>query len=173
MSGTGGSRGAYLQGPWRSSCAACGRGTNAVLWRGLRAARTQSGDLAPPGPHPSPFPALAVLGKSSRRLLAYTVQRKWVAATRTLLAAVAADQAPSEAMAAVSGLGVGGALVAVTMWAEHNARVARQAHAGMAAGGARPLQAIMQAVMQLPVLAAHRRHVPCISEKRKLSTQTF
>jgi hypothetical protein len=43
-----------------------------------------------------------VLGKSSRRLLAYAVQRKWVAATRTLLAAVDADQPAAEAMAAVS-----------------------------------------------------------------------
>ncbi len=43
-----------------------------------------------------------MLGKSSRRLLAYAVQRKWVAATRTLLATVAADQPAAEAMAAVS-----------------------------------------------------------------------
>lgn len=48
-----------------------------------------------------------VLGKSSRRLLAYAVQRKWVAATRTLLAAVAADQPAAEAMAAVDVMCVG------------------------------------------------------------------
>lgn len=48
-----------------------------------------------------------MLGKSSRRLLAYAVQRKWVAATRTLLAAVAADQSPGEAMAAVDIMCVG------------------------------------------------------------------
>lgn len=54
----------------------------------------------------SPAPR-AVLGKSSRRLLAFTVQRKWVAATRTLLAAVAADQPAAEAMAAVDVMCVG------------------------------------------------------------------
>ncbi|PRW58718.1 copper responsive regulator 1 isoform A [Chlorella sorokiniana] len=48
-----------------------------------------------------------VLGKSSRRLLAYAVQRKWVAATRTLLAAVDADQPAAEAMAAVDVMCVG------------------------------------------------------------------
>lgn len=57
--------------------------------------------LLPPRPPP------AVLGKSSRRLLAFAVQRKWVAATRTLLASVAADQPPEEAMAAVDIMCVG------------------------------------------------------------------
>ncbi len=49
----------------------------------------------------------AVLGKSSRRLLAFAVQRKWVAATRTLLSSVAADQPAEEAMAAIDVMCVG------------------------------------------------------------------
>ncbi|KAL4430673.1 hypothetical protein ABPG75_005929 [Micractinium tetrahymenae] len=48
-----------------------------------------------------------VLGKSSRRLLAFAVQRKWVAATRALLSSVAADQPAAEAMAAVDVMCVG------------------------------------------------------------------
>ncbi|KAL4432422.1 hypothetical protein ABPG77_001721 [Micractinium sp. CCAP 211/92] len=48
-----------------------------------------------------------VLGKSSRRLLAFAVQRKWVAATRTLLSSVAADQPAEEAMAAIDVMCVG------------------------------------------------------------------
>lgn len=47
------------------------------------------------------------MAKSSRRLLAYAVQRKWVAASRTLLAAAAADQPAAEAMAAVDVMCVG------------------------------------------------------------------
>lgn len=58
----------------------------------------------PPPTHPPPP---AVLGKSSRRLLAFAVQRKWVAATRTLLSSVAADQPAAEAMAAVDVMCVG------------------------------------------------------------------
>ena len=42
-----------------------------------------------------------MLGKSSRRLLAYAVQRKWGVATRLLLSCVAADQPVHEAMAQV------------------------------------------------------------------------
>jgi hypothetical protein len=64
--------------------------------------------LAPISP---PLPLLppcvrAVLGRSSRRLLAFTVQRQWVAATRVLLAAVCADQEPVEAMAEVRAVGL-------------------------------------------------------------------
>jgi hypothetical protein len=47
------------------------------------------------------------LGKSSRRLLSFSVQRKWLAATRTLLGAACADQPAAEAMASVDIMSVG------------------------------------------------------------------
>ncbi|KAL4859578.1 Teosinte glume architecture 1 [Chlorella vulgaris] len=49
----------------------------------------------------------AVLGKSSRQLLAFAVQRIWVAATRTLLGAAVADVPCAEAMSEVDILCVG------------------------------------------------------------------
>lgn len=70
-------------------------------------------------------PSPTVLGKSSRRLLAYAVQRKWVAATRTLLAAVAADQPAAEAMAAVSG----GSACHANQWLEGGANSGLASHA--------------------------------------------
>lgn len=50
---------------------------------------------------------LKVLGKSSRQLLAFAVQRVWVAATRTLLGAAVADVPCAEAMSEVDILCVG------------------------------------------------------------------
>ena len=47
------------------------------------------------------------MGKSSRRLLSFSVQRKWLAATRTLLGAACADQPAAEAMASVDIMSVG------------------------------------------------------------------
>jgi hypothetical protein len=46
-------------------------------------------------------PPAVVLGKSSRQLLAFAVQRVWVAATRTLLGAAVADMPCAEAMSEV------------------------------------------------------------------------
>ena len=47
-------------------------------------------------PPPPPLAAATVLAKCSRRLLAFSVQRKWAAATRTLLASAAADKEEGE-----------------------------------------------------------------------------
>lgn len=87
-------------GPCANAFANMGRALHSPLHRSSRLCSS----LLPP---PSSPVLAAVLGKSSRRLLAFAVQRKWVAATRTLLSSVAADQPAEEAMAAIDVMCVG------------------------------------------------------------------